>query len=515
MLPKPVESTVVERHGTKEFLVGVAEMNGWRANMEDAHVIHMKEDWGFFGVFDGHGGDKCSKFVAKRFQEELESNGCPADDAVVKQLVLSIDQEFLDSQQESGSTATMCIVHKPRGDGPHKLRVVNAGDSRVLLGRRDGTIVDGGGTDSGLTTDHKPNHPDERDRIYRCGGHVEESDGGVARVNGDLAVSRGFGDADYKKTGGPSPEDHPVTADPELGEFECGDSDFLLLVCDGVSEGDFSNPQVVKLVAECLEADNDPGLAAQAVCHKAVDTNSKDNITCMVVLLRGTEKEEELGKSVNFHPGPLWVTDNRPFLNAWIAMASKAEWTLAQALEKRYEVVQEELAAPNAQKLESLQDELRKLGTPEGEKGSTTRAAWFEQRAKELLSDEDHSADSQENGGISMGLMRMLAQHPGGQHALMQILGGANGSRGGAGGAGAAGHPSGRRVIAPSLEALKTAVEQHSKLSWDPRLANLAGAEGEVRKDDPSDGTTNVFFPPPIGLCAWLPTDILKDVPSS
>jgi len=100
------------------------------------------------------------------------------------------------------------------------------------------------------------------------------------------------------------------------------------------------------------------------------------------------------------------------------------------------------------------------------------------------------------------------AQHPGGQHALTQILGGANGSRG-------AVQPTGRRVIAPSLEALKTAVEQHSKLSWDPRLANLAGAEGEVRKDDPSDGTTNVFFPPPIGLCAWLPTDILKDVPSS
>mmetsp|Transcript_7895 Transcript_7895/g.18482 ORF Transcript_7895/g.18482 Transcript_7895/m.18482 type:complete len:515 (+) Transcript_7895:138-1682(+) len=511
MLPKPVESTVVERHGTKEFLVGVAEMNGWRANMEDAHVIHLKEEWGFFGVFDGHGGDKCSKFVAKRIQEELDTKGCPADDAAVKQLVLSIDQEFLDSQQESGSTATMCIVHKPRADGTHKLRVVNAGDSRVLLGRRDGSIVDGGGTDQGLTVDHKPNHPDEKERIYRCGGHVEESDGGVARVNGDLAVSRGFGDADYKKTGGPGPEDHPVTADPELGEFECSDSDFLLLVCDGVSEGDFSNPQVVKLVADCLQENNDPGLAAKAVCHRAVDTNSKDNITCMVVLFSGATKPEELGKSVNFHPGPLWVTDHRQFLNAWIAMASKAELTLAQALDKRYEVVQEELAAPttNAQKLEQLRDELTKLGTPEGEIGSASRTEWFEQKAKDLLSDEDHSADSQEGGGLSMGLMRMLAQHPGGQHALMQILGGANGNRGGAV------QPTGRRVIAPSLEALKTAVEGHSKLSWDPRLANLANAEGEVRKDDPSDGTTNVFFPPPIGLCAWLPTDILKDVPSA
>merc|ERR1711939_937781 len=101
--------------------------------------------------------------------------------------------------------------------GKHKLRVINAGDSRVILGKRDGTIVDGGGTDQGLTTDHKPNNPVERQRIYRCGGHVEEAAGGVARVNGELAVSRGFGDIEYKKKGGPSPSDRPVTVDPELG----------------------------------------------------------------------------------------------------------------------------------------------------------------------------------------------------------------------------------------------------------------------------------------------------------
>lgn len=45
---------------------------------------------------------------------------------------------------------------------------------------------------------------------------MEQAMGGVYRVNGDLAVSRGFGDAEYKKTGGPGPEDRPVTADPEM-----------------------------------------------------------------------------------------------------------------------------------------------------------------------------------------------------------------------------------------------------------------------------------------------------------
>ena len=39
------------------------------------------------------------------------------------------------------------VASDRRPGGKLRLRVVNAGDSRTLLGRRDGTIVDGGGTD--------------------------------------------------------------------------------------------------------------------------------------------------------------------------------------------------------------------------------------------------------------------------------------------------------------------------------------------------------------------------------
>ena len=56
-LPKPVLSTVLERHGSKSFRVGLAEMNGWRSSMEDAHIIHIEDEWGYFGILDGHGGE--------------------------------------------------------------------------------------------------------------------------------------------------------------------------------------------------------------------------------------------------------------------------------------------------------------------------------------------------------------------------------------------------------------------------------------------------------------------------
>lgn len=396
MLPKAVESTVVERHETQAFKVGVAEMNGFRASMEDAHIIHMKETWGFFGVFDGHGGDQCSAYVEKVLTDKLEKAGCPEDDDAIRQMLFSTDKEFLDTDMGSGSTATMCIVHKPVNGGKHKLCVINAGDSRVLLGRRDGTIVDGGGTDQGLTTDHKPNYPSERERIYRCGGFVEEQEGGCARVNGDLAVSRGFGDREYKKTGGPDPRDHPVTIDPEINHLDCDEADFLMLVCDGVSEGDFPNPEVVKYAAEVMaENDWDPGVAAKMICHRAVDRNSKDNITCMIVHLSGKENKD---KTVEFNPGP--ITEHNGFITAYKAIAAKAGYTLAEAIEKRYDEIMTD------EEREKLVGDGPEPPSAKGEE----RSEWFKKRAGKFDSACQESAGGGPGGGEQNDLFRLLGQ---------------------------------------------------------------------------------------------------------
>ena len=76
-LPKPVCATVLERKGSKSFRVGLAEMNGWRANMEDAHVMHLGDGWGYFGILDGHSSAECSAWCAKRLEEHLLAHGCP------------------------------------------------------------------------------------------------------------------------------------------------------------------------------------------------------------------------------------------------------------------------------------------------------------------------------------------------------------------------------------------------------------------------------------------------------
>jgi len=326
----------------------------------------------------------------------------------------------------------------------------------------------------------------------------------VARVNGELAVSRGFGDAEFKKTGGPGPEDRPVTCNPEFGRFECDDAHFVLLVCDGVSEQDFPAPQVIKHAAASLRVKEDPGVAAEAVCIKALESNSKDNISCMCVLLKGSDRDHE---DMVFHPGPISEPNHKGFMDAYEAMAKKAGLTLAQAAGQRYEMIMEELASPQVTpaRAKTLQEEAAKLGAPAGSKGSDERAAWWrswEQKLPELQQNQQE-ADGDAAYPDAL-LMRMLMSRFGGQDPSMLM-----GMLGGPGGPDA---EDGRRVRVPELAALKRAVEQHPALQWDNRLTTLAGQEGIVTKDDMSDGTSSVRFPPPIGVLAWLPTKALANV---
>lgn len=49
-----------------------------------------------------------------------------------------------------------------------------------------------------LTNDHHPDNEDEKSRVKSAGGNISNW-AGVARVNGQLAVSRAIGDIHFKK----------------------------------------------------------------------------------------------------------------------------------------------------------------------------------------------------------------------------------------------------------------------------------------------------------------------------
>lgn len=534
-MPSAVSSVLVRRCAGRHFRFGAAEVNGWRSSMEDAHVCHFRENWGFFGVFDGHGGDKCSKFLARRLPEALEAKGPPRTEAEWKGLALGLDAEFLASGESSGSTAAM-VFAEANGDHFH-VQVGNVGDSRVLLGRADGTMATGRGTDGALTRDHNPSDADELARVMSTGGFVRDC-GGTPRVNGTLAMSRAFGDASYKETGGPSLEDRPVCAVPEVTQLQCDPNEFLLLVCDGVSEGNFPNRNVVRFAHERLslsQSPPDPGEVAAAVCQEALRLGSKDNISCLVVLFgpeAGTQNGD-VAKPLEFIPGPFASPDHEEFRETYAAAARHAGLTLPQALDLRCQNVQSNLRHPNsssfsASELRHFRDELGLFGGgPPAGSDEEARIEWFQRWLK------DRAEDGRQQAATASDQLNMLASGQGGDQPAGQF-------------SGLLGQllqnpqlfslansqlsrqppptppqppppPSRRRrsekrvVGVAAAELLWPAVQQNPNLAWDEVLWNLCGRQGELLYVDDSDGTSEVDFAD-LGVTAWLPTAALIDI---
>jgi protein phosphatase 1L len=228
----------------------------------------------FFGVFDGHGGDKASQFCADWLSSYIRNEGAYPYDLgyAMKNAFTTIDEDFVGTGHPDGSTA--CAVAMVGG---RRIVCANAGDSRAIVVRRDGSIVR-------LSRDHKPGMPDETRRIAELGGRVIYW--GRWRVEGLLAVSRSVGDASLKPY---------ITAEPEICEYDVGKDDwFLVISSDGVWDVmDNEEAAHVVIASSCamedgkLKIDTDRfKWAARNLCEHAKSCGSSDNFSALVVDLK-------------------------------------------------------------------------------------------------------------------------------------------------------------------------------------------------------------------------------------
>lgn len=93
---------------------------------------------------------------------------------------------------ENIAATLLQLYRKQRLDG-----VVSRGYSNFKFTNTNGLLRS---TVKELTKDHHPDRDDERLRVEAAGGYVLDW-GGVARVNGELAISRSIGDLPYKRLG--------------------------------------------------------------------------------------------------------------------------------------------------------------------------------------------------------------------------------------------------------------------------------------------------------------------------
>merc|ERR1712039_878422 len=141
-----------------------------------------------------------------------------------------------------------------------------------------------------------------------------------------------------------------------------------------------------------------------AVCHKAIATDSKDNITCMIVQLTGAETPSD--KSVELVPGSTTKLGHKGYREAYAAMAEKAGLTLAEAAERRYALLSSQLSTSPT---EELREEAKLIGTPEGAEGSKERISWFQKWINNLPEEKDEGP-----GGMDMASLQNMMGGGGG-----------------------------------------------------------------------------------------------------
>jgi protein phosphatase 2C family protein 2/3 len=138
----------------------------------------------------------------------------------------------------TGCTAVSAIVT------PTKIYVGNSGDSRIVVGVKNGSGIKA----VPLSEDHKPDNPGEKARIERAGGFVEEN-----RVKGVLNLSRSLGDLEYKQDPKKPPADQMITCVPEMMNHDINnETSFMLLACDGIWDC-LTNQQAIDLMHERLQ----------------------------------------------------------------------------------------------------------------------------------------------------------------------------------------------------------------------------------------------------------------------
>mmetsp|Transcript_36279 Transcript_36279/g.26914 ORF Transcript_36279/g.26914 Transcript_36279/m.26914 type:complete len:339 (+) Transcript_36279:53-1069(+) len=270
---------------------GATGMQGWRLEMEDAHVaVDIPEAPGhvFLAVFDGHAGAGAAKYAAREIIPHLKATEewaryCSGDhkdphllgEAMATAFVqvdqyMRTHQEGTNGQDSSGCTSVTAIIT------PTHIICANAGDSRCVMGTAGATKE--------LSFDHKPYNQSEKDRIERAGGFVQWN-----RVDGDLAVSRALGDFGYKNAS-LEPKHQKISPHPDIEVHERTDQDdVLLLACDGLWDV-MSSTEAVNTVREIFRSgESNPLLVAEEMIDLALDKGSKDNISAVVVILPGAQ----------------------------------------------------------------------------------------------------------------------------------------------------------------------------------------------------------------------------------
>jgi serine/threonine protein phosphatase PrpC len=267
------------------MLVHYISLIGKRKSNEDQHDIILNitgnnkiiKSVNYFAVYDGHGGKNVSKYLKNNLSKyfirnELENN--PKDnnykkyiDKVFDHVQNKLSIECKNIANHVGSTA-LVMIHYITSGNKSSYYIANIGDCRAVKCNKNKQAIQ-------LTKDHKPNAPEEKNRINKLGGKIVY-DGYDYRIMG-LSLSRAFGDLDAKPY---------VSHKPDIFKYDllAGDR-FIVLACDGLWDV-MENQEVVDFVISQIKSESQLKSTnmAKILANYAINTKkSTDNVSVIII----------------------------------------------------------------------------------------------------------------------------------------------------------------------------------------------------------------------------------------
>ncbi|CAK79705.1 unnamed protein product (macronuclear) [Paramecium tetraurelia] len=268
---EPIDQFVQFQHNGKT-VADVAQLKCGRRYQEDRFVgipnLNINQEMQFFyAIYDGHAGHSVSAILENKLHEYLQKD-CNFEDNLEKAIINSFErmnQYILDCQEENhhlGGSTALCVINK------HKdLYVVNLGDSACVLITEELQIEK-------LNSEHKLNREDEFKRVEQIATILDRHS--IPRINGELAVTRAFGDKKHRQSG--------LIAIPEIKVHKIQANDkYLILASDGFWDL-IKNEELQKLIENWNRKEIDQ--LAQYLLDKASSKNTnykKDNMTLIVI----------------------------------------------------------------------------------------------------------------------------------------------------------------------------------------------------------------------------------------
>lgn len=272
--------------------VAFASTQGKRKEMEDAEnadIIEIQfgdkvEKLSFFGIYDGHGRETCSKFIADNLHKYLKDGIEKAlkeedtDTAIynfLSKIFIKIGEDYNKAYRSKNIGSTAQFIFKFLG----KLYVVNCGDTRSIAISQKKIQV--------LTCDASPKYECYQQEALKLGGNFKPSDPKLPNSKdriGSLAVASAVG----------HPLGSGINPRAEVAIFDLKDFDFeyIIMGCDGLWD-----VGTVKQVAEFvndLATKKIPHLyIAHALVEKALQSKTTDNVSVAICLLSGSKEKSE------------------------------------------------------------------------------------------------------------------------------------------------------------------------------------------------------------------------------